>query len=55
MVNILASSRNLAQLMLFKTKKVTKNHKKKIIFALALVVIAYGAKKLTIGHFIRFI
>jgi hypothetical protein len=55
MVNITASARNIAQLLLFKTKTVAKNHRKKIIVALVLVCIVYGAKKLTIGHFIKFI
>jgi len=54
MVNYATSARNIAQLMLFKGTRFAKNHRKKIIFALALLVLSYGVKKITIGHMIKF-
>ena len=55
MVNIAIALRNMSQLMLFKSIKLAKNHKKKIIFALILLVLGYIAKKkLTLGHLVKF-
>lgn len=55
MANIAASARNLAQLVLIKGNRIATNHKKKIILALALLMLAYAVKKLTFGHLFKFV
>jgi len=55
MVNLTAAIKNMAQIMLFKGTQFAENHKKKLIFALVLVVLIYIAKKkLTLSHVIKF-
>jgi hypothetical protein len=55
MVNLAAAIKNITQLMLFKTTHFAISHKKKIVFALTLIVLIYIAKKkLTLAHVLKF-
>jgi len=54
--NAPSALKNIAQLMLFKGIGFSRTHKKKIIFALVFLVLAYIAKKkLTLAHVISLV
>ena len=47
---------NLSQILMFKVKMIAGRHKKKLIFAIVFLLLAYIAKKkLTLGHIISFV
>lgn len=47
---------NLAQVLVFKVKMTAGKHKKKLIFALVVLLVGYVAKKkLTLGHVLSFV
>ena len=50
------SLNNLGQLLFWKIKNTASQHKKKLIFALVLLIVGYIAKKkLTFGHVLSFV
>jgi ATP phosphoribosyltransferase len=54
--NMPVSLSNLSQILIFKVKSTASHHKKKLIFAVVMLLLGYIAKKkLTVGHVITFV